>query len=703
MPKSYSRKERRQQNEMLYGRGAKVIPQKMLPSKGDVDLSCEYFLKKGFGEAEAVAKTGEDIVKAYRGMTDIPVNSKNIILAVQAVRIRRNDRVKQVSVDKRTGDMREGSGKKRKGKGKRQLPLGKNYSDWANSLFYCPKVVPPSDVEFLEDQKGVRKLRRNPIVIPEPNLIASPIIPSGVLESDLSESDSEPESDSSDSDFVPPTPAPEKPKKMLPPSLIGSGERFKMSSAALAAVYNDTSTNGTTYTPEGVRKNRNKTRRKEGCPDLSNLKVVCLGCDERQDKTDHGRGDYHKEEHASVVVYTGEEEINVGFFVPEDGTGASLAKGLYLFCNERQMDLTSLQFLVTDGCNKMKGWKSGFHVEFERLVGRELGRIFCFFHHFEKTFESIFLFYGGDTTGPTSLSKNWQTLLRDSVHKGNIVNYGQIENPFVLSLVNDIPEGAKLSSDHLIFLALVETICSGNVSSKVHRKIGPINHARMTTTEARALSAYIRTGDPPVYLVRVVHYLINVFAPVFCLSKIFYKSHFSAPKLLLLEAMLSKKHLSDDELRTVSKSLDINGQMGANENIILCCLSSPDSEERTLGVETILRIRHKGSVQLPKTGIRPFMPNDYRVNVNASGLHNLNMIPLREAKYEPPVTKHLSNQEILGFLHSPFDASGVPLSSVAVERAVKDTTRASMMARSTEQRNGVIRMTIRARAKSTKK
>ena len=707
MPKSYSRKELRQQNEMLYGRGAKRIPERMLPSKGDVDLSCEFYIKKGFREAEAVDKTAKDIVTSYRSLTDIQFSSKtseNVSLAVKAIRIRRYDRVKQLSVDKRTGDMREGDGKKRKGKGKRHVPKGQNFSEWANSLFYCPREVPPSDIEFLDDQKGVRKLRRNPRVIPEPILIPSPVIPSGVLESDSSES--EPDNDSGDSDFVPDTPAPKKPKKFLPPSLIGSGERYKMSSAALADVYNDTSTNGTTYTSEGVRKNRNKTRRKEGCPNLSNLKIVCLGCDERQDKTDHGQGDCHKEEHASVVVYTGEEEINVGFFVPEDGTGASLAKGLYLFCNERQMDLTSLQFLVTDGCNKMKGWKSGFHVEFERLVGRELGRIFCFFHHFEKTFESIFLFYGGDTTGPTSLSKNWQTLLRDSVHKGNIVNYRQIENPFVLSLVNDIPEGAKLSSDHLIFLALVETICSGNVSSKVHRKIGPINHARMTTTEARALSAYIRTGDPPVYLVRVVHYLINVFAPVFCLSKIFYKSHFSAPKLLLLEAMLCKKHLSIDELRTVSKSLDINGQMGANENIILCCLSSPDSEERTLGVETILRIRHKASVhQLPKTGIRPFMPNDYRVNVNASGLHNLNMIPLKEARYEPPVTKHLSESEILGFLHSPFDASGIPLSSVAVERAVKDTTRAAMMARSTVDRNGVIRMTIkaRARAKSFKK
>ena len=704
MPKSYTRKERGRQNEMLYGRGAKKLAPRMLPSKGDVDLCCEYYVKLGAGEAEAVDKTAQDIVTAYRSLTDIPVSLKSVSFSVKAIRIRRYDRVKQLSIDTRTGDMREGKGKNRKGKGKGQLPKGQmNFTEWTNTIFYCPREVPPSDLEFLEDQKGVRKMRRNPRVIPAPDLAPSTVTPSGVIESDLSESDSEPESDGNDSDFVPETPAPKRPKKMLPPSLLDDGERFLMSNSAIAQVYNDMSTNGTSYTTEGVRKHRNKVREIEGCPDLSNLIVLGLGCDERQDPTDFGQGDCRKEEHASVTIYNGKEEINVGYFVPEAGTGVSLANGLFLFCQKRKINLTSLYFLVTDACNKMKGWKGGFHVEFERLLGRELVRVFCFFHHFEKTFESIFKFHGGETTGPTSLKPEWQMLMRDNIHKEDIVNFRQIDNPFVLSLVNDIPEGAKLSKDHVIFLGLVETILSGKVSPKVHRKVGPMNYARMTTTETRALSAYIRTGDPPVYLVRVVNYLINIFAPVYCLSKIFYKSHFMAPKLLLLEAMLCKKHLSIDELGKASKSLDINGQMGANENILLCCLSSPDLEDRTLGVETVLKIRHKRrSLQLPETGIRPFMPNDYRVNVSATGLGNLNMIPLKEARYEPPVTKQLSDQEILGFLHNPFDASGCPLSSVAVERAVKDTTRASMMARTTEQRNGVIRMTIRARAKSIK-
>ena len=73
MPKTYTRKERGEQNEMLYGRGAKMIPQRMLPTKADVDLSCEYQIKKGATEAEAVERTSEDIFRAYTSLTEIKV------------------------------------------------------------------------------------------------------------------------------------------------------------------------------------------------------------------------------------------------------------------------------------------------------------------------------------------------------------------------------------------------------------------------------------------------------------------------------------------------------------------------------------------------------------------------------------------------------------------------------------------------------
>ena len=202
MPKGYTLKERAAQNSLMYGRGAKKIPQRLLPTKEDVDLACEFYREK-MTEDEAVDRVSQDILKAYGSLTSIKVSKKSVKNGVKAIRLRRFNRAKELSIDKRTGDMREGSGKKRKGKGKRHLPKVTSFSDWAKTLFFCPKEVQPSDLEFLNDQKGVRKLRRDPRVIPESfSSPGSPILDSDQLESDSDESESESPESQNDPDFV---------------------------------------------------------------------------------------------------------------------------------------------------------------------------------------------------------------------------------------------------------------------------------------------------------------------------------------------------------------------------------------------------------------------------------------------------------------------------------------------------------------------
>ena len=77
MPKVYTLKERRAQNSLMYGRGAKQIPRKMLPTKEDVDLACEFYRKK-MTEDEAVDRVSHDIVMAYGSLTDIKVSRKSV-------------------------------------------------------------------------------------------------------------------------------------------------------------------------------------------------------------------------------------------------------------------------------------------------------------------------------------------------------------------------------------------------------------------------------------------------------------------------------------------------------------------------------------------------------------------------------------------------------------------------------------------------
>ena len=64
--------------------------------------------------------------------------------------------------------------------------------------------------------------------------------------------------------------------------------------------------------------------------------------------------------------------------------------------------------------------------------------------------------------------------------------------------------------------------------------------------------------------------------------------------------------------------------------------------------------------------------------MRALSLPNLNLVPLRDAVHEPPVTERLSRDEVM-------------------ERAVKETMYVSLMAKSKAQRNDILQLRIRSR------
>ena len=86
-----------------------------------------------------------------------------------------------------------------------------------------------------------------------------------------------------------------------------------------------------------------------------------------------------------------------------------------------------------------------------------------------------------------------------------------IENPSLLCLLESRNKTVKLSNDHEIILGLAEVIVTGIKESKfLHRRIGPINLACFTTSEARVLRCYMSEIDPKEYLINMVRFLIFV-------------------------------------------------------------------------------------------------------------------------------------------------------------------------------------------------
>ena len=734
---------RARDNNLLYGEAARPLRSGCLPTNQEVDLAVEAEIIKASNnklnkdfEAPARNVVLDCVISSWTSVTNIQImDRKSIQKKLAMLRDKREVVVKNNSDDKRRGKPRSaGINKRRKGRRARKVD---DFESFSKELFDISKCVPESDMAFYLDQKGPRKERRQAFVsvgtgggdVSGGNVggevgggngggevsgdngdgdvsgdngdgdvsggngeSVDPIVHSDPSESDeLSEETDEDNDKDDDPDYKVPDYTPKG--KKLNPAVFELADRFNVSNQA-AVGFNNILQPGNSYTTSGLYKARNREREAASVRDFSSEFIFAVGFDERKDLTFRGNG--VREEHCSVVFYSPSGDHHAGFFTPENGTGKALAEGLYKFCADRKLNFSNLKAVVTDGTTKMTGHNSGAHMFFEKLVGRPLQRIVCYLHHLEKLFEHVFNYYGGLTTGPCSLTPYWNSLIVGDIHENEInKDFKVMPNEWLLSLIDGMAVGRNLSRDHAQFLALAKIVITGNITQAAFRCIGPFNNARFTTTESRILRAYISLSDPHEIVVRMVHFLIYVWAGSFLNGKMFPSHHFVGPKLLLLEVMLIKKHCGPTETAVLQNAININGQFVHHENVILNLLHSQDETERRLGVQTILRIRD----QHPSSSVgklRRFLPDDHRVNMRALSLSNLNLVPLSAAVHEPPVTERLSRDEVISFLDSPLD-SLYPITSVSVERAVKDTTAVSMMATSEAQRNGILQLRIRSR------
>ena len=312
------------------------------------------------------------------------------------------------------------------------------------------------------------------------------------------------------------------------------------------------------------------------------------------------------EEHAAVILYPGGF---AGHVTPEGGSAPELAQSVLSMTERRQIFLHLLRALLTDGCSKMVGWRTGFHASMEKLLGWPLQRVICFFHHLEKSFEKILHLYAGHTTSPRDLALPVGKSLQGDVHKLDLVNFTVMPNPKLLQIIYIIPSDSfqEFNSDHQIFIHLILCVITGKTDIRwFSMRIGPLVHSWFTTTQTQCLRVYISDPSPSFGLTRIIHYLVFVWAEVFLTSRHQHNLSFG-PRLLLLETILVRAHLTYPERTVVHKALCTNGQFAHPEAVLISLLSSPLPEERARGVRTILAIRSRGPVEWDTpTGQRPF-------------------------------------------------------------------------------------------------
>ena len=134
-----------------------------------------------------------------------------------------------------------------------------------------------------------------------------------------------------------------------------------------------------------------------------------------------------RKENCAVIGYPGEEFL--GHLAPTGGRAVDLANSVMSFIQEREIDISNLQVIFADGCNKMAGFNHGFIAEFERLLGRPLLHVHCLVHSLEKVFGHLFIIYAGPTSGPASWSGEEAKKLTGKVWEKDVADFEAVSSP----------------------------------------------------------------------------------------------------------------------------------------------------------------------------------------------------------------------------------------------------------------------------------
>lgn len=350
----------------------------------------------------------------------------------------------------------------------------------------------------------------------------------------------------------------------------------------------------------------------------------------------------------------------------------------------------SLKAMLVDNTSSNIGWKGGLVVKVEKALKKKLHTIGCMLHFNELPFRKIFQKIDGTTTGPVSFKGDLGERAAIFCPSWPIVRFQPIPN--LVASILDV-SSTDLSNDQRLLFEYCKGISDGFVSEPwVHRKIGPVNHARWLTLAVRLLALYTRTTSPSMGLVQLASFICRVYAPTWFKVKQS-GSLKDIPKLIFdIQHDINLYRLEnflDDFREVVQRSCFAF----LYENFLYALIMSEDKSTQIKGWEFIKQMR-----------LMPPAPNDLRKKIPRINWHSSvwsSMIDLTEGSYnfEPPIVNSISIEEIEHFCNNGTTChiTNFPCHSQSVERAVKLVSEASKMVYGEENRHQVILTILRSR------
>ena len=328
------------------------------------------------------------------------------------------------------------------------------------------------------------------------------------------------------------------------------------------------------------------------------------------------------------------------------------------------------------------------------------------------------------------------------------VRFGKIKNDSFPRLPDEVV--ADLSHDQEYLYDICLGVIDGSLEEDFEcREPGALCHSRWLTLANRILLLYITSRNPSKALRRLAFIVIQFFAP----SWFWIKSHplsKDGPKNLLKMIEFSRK-LNKEEQLVAQKVIQRNGFYAHPENVLKAMLTDEDASIRQRAVEKILTLRmgskegkeeeegeeevgeeeggeeereeeqeeededmeeegkdddeqdtFKSTLPLvseerqamEKASIRKFVVP--KINMNAKNYPDLFDWSMTKFS-EPPLTTHLSDDEIKEFLNAPFSPPDIPCHTQAVERGIRVITEAASSVIGQDSRDGFIRQKLKSR------
>lgn len=402
-----------------------------------------------------------------------------------------------------------------------------------------------------------------------------------------------------------------------------------------------------------------------------------------------------KEEHVVLVEEPGSEYL--GHVTPESGSGDCIQKAMLNYCREKDIDLTNLSVIGGDGTPINSGLKNGAMSLCENSLNRALQRVICMFHTNELPLRHLFQSLDGKSTGPNTYAGPIGTLLQNCETLA-IKRFDPIPVPWISDL--QLEESSSLSSDQQYLLDICKAISSGDCPQGLaDRSPGKLHQARWLTLANRTLRLYVSTSKPSDNLVRLVVYIMKVYAFIWFSIKI-EPSIVEGPRHLW-KLMSSSRCLDEVTKKIIDPVIKRNAWFSHPENLLLSMISDPDADKRQLGWRRILKAR----TTLRRTNaVREFsVPLEIRLDAPSY----VEVIDWSNCKLtEPPLTKHISTEVLRENIRSSAfaneDLKDFPCHTQSVERMVKLVTEAASAVCGPEERHKFVFATLKSRKQMPK-